>query len=93
MTEDDRAATFGITDTSKKIGDTAATRDQINKEYCIFGNDVLSFSKASGKLIQPGADELKTMLKESQEEFRATNACDTPGNLCQTISNIAQKGK
>jgi len=32
------------------------------------------------------------MLVDSQKEFRSDNNCDT-NSLCQTVSNIADKGK
>lgn len=47
------AAVFGISDTKKPIGNTEVTRSQINPNYCMFGNNILSFEETRGKKIQP----------------------------------------
>lgn len=93
LKDDERATAFGVTDENAAVGNTDVTWSQINQNYCIFGNNVLAFSKAPEK-IEPGSDEFKKALNESQDAFRSENNCDNDAlGLCQTISNIADKGK
>lgn len=85
---------YGVKNDNDKVGSGDVAWNQIRKDFCIFGNNVMSFDKAGEKDIQSGSEELKTILADSQEEFIATNKCQGANKeLCQTIANIAHKGK
>lgn len=99
LKDDEWASAFGVpkgedgsVDSSAKIGNSNVSWSEINKDYCMFGNNILSFSSAGDK-IEPGSDSLKQALKDSQDNFLSGKGCSSDASLCQTISNIAQKGK
>lgn len=91
---DEWASAYGVTTTGRQVGNTDVTWDNINQNYCMFGNNVLSFSivQDSDKIIS-GSPELKRLLDESQEDFLDKNNCNDAFNQCQNISSIVQKSK
>ncbi len=97
LKDDKRAKAFGVpeksgggVDSSAKIGNSDVSWSQVNQQYCMYGNNVLELSLIKDK-VQPGSDDMRKALKDSQDHFLSSKGCSTDASLCQTVSNIAQK--